>query len=351
VDYIMNVVDTYQFDGVDLDWRSFDPATSGDALRLLAADLRARLGARTLSASAIVTHHAYWGTVQQHFDRIGLMTYDLTGSWNPYSWHNSALYDPDGMVWSVDMAVRRFTAAGIPAGKLSVGIPFFGYRWTGSITAPQQYWSATPAVQPLNYQDFASSINGQNYRQDLLARVPYLATDNPGDTADVFLTYDDVWSIQEKIRYVNTQGLGGWMIWELSGDYLPSQSPRQPLLAAIRDLREPKDTTRPTVTISQSRDQRDPTGRSPIRFMVVFSEPVTGFTAADVRIGGSAAGRKVAAVSGGGTTYEVSISGMTRTGTVTLSILAGAAADAAGNTNETPVNADNVVTFRKGLWY
>ena len=43
------------------------------------------------------------------------------------------------------------------------------------------------------------------------------------------------------------------------------------------------DTTAPTVTINQAAGQADPTNASPINFTVVFSESVTGFTAATSR--------------------------------------------------------------------
>ena len=42
------------------------------------------------------------------------------------------------------------------------------------------------------------------------------------------------------------------------------------------------DVTGPTVTINQAAAQVDPTSTSPINFAVVFSEPVTGFTVADL---------------------------------------------------------------------
>src|SRR4051812_20330454 len=58
-------------------------------------------------------------------------------------------------------------------------------------------------------------------------------------------------------------------------------------------------STPPTVTIDQAGDQGDPTNASPIRFTVVFSAPVTGFTGADVRYTGSTApGSLTASVSG-----------------------------------------------------
>jgi chitinase len=227
----MNVVDSYGFDGVDIDWEPFNAGSNGSAMQALASDLRSRLGtSKTLSAAALVTDYPYWGSVHSYFDRIGIMTYDLTGTWNPYSWHNAALYDPDGMVWSVDLAVRRFTSYGVPAAKLSIGIPFFGYRWTGGgISGPQQYWSSPPSTQQIYYQSLAGTINQSNYRWDSLAQVPYLSDSNS------FLTYDDARSVAEKVKYAKDKGLGGWIIWELSGGYLPSQTPNQPLLAVLSD--------------------------------------------------------------------------------------------------------------------
>ena len=94
------------------------------------------------------------------------------------------------------------------------------------------------------------------------------------------------------------------------------------------------DTTAPTVTINQARIKTDPTGSSPIVFDVVFSEPVTGFATGDVDLSASTApGTLIGTVTGGPTTYTVSVSGMTGDGTIIASIPAGAAQDAATNGN------------------
>jgi len=225
VNNILDVVNSYGFDGVDLDWEPFNATINGPAMQAFAAELRSRLGAtKTLSAAAIVSDYTFWGSVQNYFDRIGVMTYDLTGSWTRYSWHNAALYSPDERVWSVDLAVRRFTAAGVPAGKLSIGIPFFGYVCTGSVTAPQQPWGATSCSQ-MSYQNLAASYALASAMWDDFAKVPYLSIDSPGSTNDKFITFDNERSIAEKVNYAKSKGLGGWIIWELSGDYFPSQNP------------------------------------------------------------------------------------------------------------------------------
>jgi len=244
VNNIMSVVNSYGFDGVDIDWEPFSSGTNGPTMKLLAQDLRAQLGTtRSLSVAAIVTDYAYWGSVAAYLDRISAMTYDLTGTWNPYSWHNASLYDPDGLVWSVDLAVKRFTANGVPASKLQIGIPFFGYKWSGGgISGPQQNWSGTPSVSQAYYNTFASTINSTNYRWDALGKVPYLTGTNS------FVTYDNEASVAEKVNYVKSKGLGGWIIWELSGGYLPSSSPNQPLLTAIKNAMGGTTTPPPSTT-------------------------------------------------------------------------------------------------------
>ena len=100
-----------------------------------------------------------------------------------------------------------------------------------------------------------------------------------------------------------------------------------------------------TVAVDQAASQVDPTTSGPIAFDVVFSEPVTGFGAGDVTLGGTA-GATTAVVSGGPTAYRIDVSGMTGDGTVVASIAAGVATDLAGNTaNSASTSTDNTVTF------
>ena len=91
------------------------------------------------------------------------------------------------------------------------------------------------------------------------------------------------------------------------------------------------DSTSPTVTIDQAAGQADPSNSSPLNFTVMFSEAVTGFASGDVTLSGTA-GHPVGDVTGGGTTYNVAVSGMTGSGTVIANVAA-EATDAAGNPN------------------
>jgi prepilin-type N-terminal cleavage/methylation domain-containing protein len=106
------------------------------------------------------------------------------------------------------------------------------------------------------------------------------------------------------------------------------------------------DVTPPTVTVEQAAGQADPVNGGPINFTVTFSEPVSGFTAADLSFAGSTSGgTKSGVVTGSGATYNVAVTGMTGNGTVVLSVPAGAATDGAGNGNSASTSVDNVVTL------
>ncbi|MEG5192619.1 ELWxxDGT repeat protein, partial [Microcoleus sp. ARI1-A4] len=106
------------------------------------------------------------------------------------------------------------------------------------------------------------------------------------------------------------------------------------------------DKTPPTVTINQATAQTDPTATSPINFTVTFSEPVTGFDAADIDLTTSTAtGTLTPTITGGGPVYTVAVNGMTGSGNVIPSIKANGVTDTAGNNNTVSTSTDNSVTY------
>jgi chitinase len=219
-------------------------------MQSFASDLRGALYSKILTVAATATSWQYWGPVQGYFDRVNVMTYDLSGTWDPYSWHHSALFDQDGQVWSVHLAAARFIGSGVPKSKLGIGIPFFGWRWSGGqlsgvpgqgITGPRQIWvaSAPPSRRQVQYQQIAPMITAGNYRWDYFAKSPYLSIDDPVAGYYAFLTFDDEKSVAEKVNFVYNNNLGGWIIWDLSGDYLPTNAVKQPLMDAVKNAMRP----------------------------------------------------------------------------------------------------------------
>jgi hypothetical protein len=113
---------------------------------------------------------------------------------------------------------------------------------------------------------------------------------------------------------------------------------------ATATIHDNDELPRPTVTVNQSASQPDPTGDSPIRFTVIFSEPVSGFDSSDLLVTGTA-GFTGYALSGAGAVYEVVVGPMTGVGTVIINVPAGVATNAAGTPNAAATSSDNVVTY------
>lgn len=109
------------------------------------------------------------------------------------------------------------------------------------------------------------------------------------------------------------------------------------------------DKTAPTVTVNQAIGQSDPvTGPSAtiVNFTALFSEAPVGFDNSDVTLTGSPAGSTATITQVDPTTYNIGVSGMTASGTITVSIGANKFTDAAGNSNTSgSTSTDNQVTF------
>src|SRR5690554_4666269 len=96
--------------------------------------------------------------------------------------------------------------------------------------------------------------------------------------------------------------------------------------AAATQLTRTYDSTAPTVALSSTAP--DPTNTAPIQVTVTFSEAVTGFEASDLTISNGT----VTNFTGSGASYGFDVTPVVD-GLVTVSVPAGVAQDAAGNTN------------------
>lgn len=259
----VNVIRTYGFDGIDVDWEY--PVSGGltDNSRrpedkhnftLLLQETRAKLAAAgaqdgksyllTIAsrANASYTQTTETAAIAQILDWINIMTYDFHGDWEPNTNHNAALYsdpaDPDVNKFSSDYAVNAYMNVGVPASKIVLGIPFYGRGWKNCAPGPNgdgQYQACTPdfngsytpngtwdtfetgASGMFDYGDLAANYvnkNGFVRYWNPTAKVPYLY--NP--TSKIFISYDDPQSLTAKASYIKTKALGGAMVWDLSED-------------------------------------------------------------------------------------------------------------------------------------
>ena len=106
----------------------------------------------------------------------------------------------------------------------------------------------------------------------------------------------------------------------------------------------------PAVTINQSQNQSDPTSASSINFTAIFSKPinVSTFTSNDITLDGSTGATNMAIsqiAPNDGTTFNIAVSGMTNSGTVTASLDAAKVTDLVGNPNTASRSSDNNVIY------
>jgi GH18 family chitinase len=171
--------------------------------------------------------------VQAVVDFVNLMTYDFTDSEEDrLAFHHSNLYThpADDKQLSCDRSVREYLAAGVPARKLVLGIPFYGKAW-GGVGAEnggllQAGGKATEKLET-RYGTLAGMIGKDGWTRywDRQAQAPYLYNAEKR----LFITYDDPESVTVKTRYILEHGLGGAMFWQYYSD------PSGALLGALNE--------------------------------------------------------------------------------------------------------------------
>ena len=160
--------------------------------------------------------------VQASVDFVNLMTYDFReAGGDPLAGHHANLFanpsDPKQL--SADRAVRDFLAAGVPPGKLVLGVPFYGRAW-GDVAAKDGglYQPGKPLSERLdtNYPSLAglAGRDGWVRRWDDVAQAAYLWNADKR----VFVSYEDPESLRKKCRFILERRLGGVMFWEYTVD-------------------------------------------------------------------------------------------------------------------------------------
>jgi chitinase len=238
---LVNFVISRGYDGVDLDWEPLDVPDAGPYSNLV-NDLRIALNAitpRPLLTAAVGSQPSLFASLQSRFDQINLMTYSFSGAYPGWvTWFNAPIYDggyrfasSGELVPSADGVVSNFVAHGVAAGKLGIGICFYGCVWsggngtfTGGAALPRQSWTTAPTVTDAAYSAImAKYYQPQLYVWDTNAQSAYLSIDLPGSADDKFISYDDASACRAKVAYVKQKGLGGLIIWELGGGYCADQ--------------------------------------------------------------------------------------------------------------------------------
>ncbi|XP_053620320.1 probable chitinase 2 [Plodia interpunctella] len=239
----LQFIEDYNFDGLDLDWEypnrrdTVHGAADIENFTLLTKELREEFDKRGLLLTSAVSSNkasAEWSydipEISKYLDFIHIMTYDMYGSWDPITGHNSPLHKGEGDtgnrddLYTVDVAVEYWLSQGCPPSKLVLGMPLYGRTFTltnsavNGVRAPSSgpglsgQYTATAGF--MGYNEICEKLNTEAWdvRYDSLAKVPYAVQGSN------WISYDDAESLTKKGEYANSLNLAGGMVWSIETD-------------------------------------------------------------------------------------------------------------------------------------
>ena len=229
VDHVVN----YGFDGIDLDWEYPDGTThpdDPDNFEMLVDAVRSELDNRvgtdaplTLAASAnsSTSDDAYNDGIFQHLTHVNVMNYDYNGDWSNETNFNAPFElpsdDPSSREeWSVTDTMDYWSGR-VADEDLVMGMPFYGYSFTGVPSTNDGLYQSFDSASSETYSDIQSDIKPQTHYDEFWhdeAEVPWLYSAQD----EIFISYDNEASVQNKCDFVNANDFGGVMCWELSQD-------------------------------------------------------------------------------------------------------------------------------------
>ena len=248
---IMDIVEKYNFDGVDIDWES----TSGAKViaermnrlsKLLRQEMTARQadgGSEYLLTAAIPS--SSWGagedrfdfaTLNKYLDYVNMMSYDLHQSGK--TTHLSPLYsssNDNGYGFSCDYGVKLFTSRGLDSSKIIIGAAGYGkaYKISGS-SSSDTYPGLGVSASLTKLSGVAGSYssgtlfgNGIDIIYEAGTYKKYLEYNKAGklvgsylynEKENIFVTYDSSEVISEKYKYAKDYKGMGIMCWAYTED-------------------------------------------------------------------------------------------------------------------------------------
>ncbi|XP_005191759.1 probable chitinase 10 [Musca domestica] len=243
VRHVMEFIEKYGFDGLDLDWEypvcwqvdckkgtSDEKQGFSDLVQELSIAFRPKglLLSAAVSPNQKVIDAGYdVPELSKYFDWIAVMAYDYHGQWDKKTGHVAPMYEhPAGTEgFNANFSINYWLQSGADRKKLVMGMPMYGQSFSlaqasdHDLNAPTygggEAGEATRARGFLAYYEICTYIRkrGWNVVRDPRGRMgPYAYM------RDQWVSFDDAPMIRHKSEYVKAMGLGGAMIWALDLD-------------------------------------------------------------------------------------------------------------------------------------
>ena len=232
---LIKFMDTYGFDGIDLDWEYPGADDRGGKSQdtanyvSLAAELRAAFGTKYGISMTLPT--SYW--YLQHFDLLGiqksvdwfnLMAYDLHGIWDAQSKFVGPYIAPHTNITEIDLGLDLLWRSGVDPAKVVMGQGWYGRSFTlkdpscnkpngvCEFTGGAKAGPCSNAAGILDLEEIDDIISKNNLKpiHDEKAAVKWITWDN-----DQWVSYDDTDTFAQKKDFANSRCLGGLMVWAM----------------------------------------------------------------------------------------------------------------------------------------
>jgi len=226
----LELLTTYGFDGIDINWEYPADEIQAGALVLLLKELRQVLdeygNGLTEQYHFALTFASPGGSAKyqilnlsemdQYLDFWNLMAFDYTGPWSNITGHQANLFYAGNSTTPFDTttAVDFYTSKGVASSKIVLGMPLYGrsFNQTTGLGSPFTGSSTydfaelpIPGATEVYDQDIGASYSWDSARKELVS-------------------YDNLESARQKASWIQAKQLGGGMWWEGSADKNGTQS-------------------------------------------------------------------------------------------------------------------------------
>ncbi|KAG6739884.1 hypothetical protein POTOM_057502 [Populus tomentosa] len=234
IDDSIKIARHYGFQGLDFSWVSASTSDNMDSMGTLFEEWRAAIaleGRNSSLSELILTAAVQYSprldsgsfpidSIRKNLNWTHVLAFDyFMPTWANFTAAFAALYDPDSDV-NTDFGIRAWINGGLPASKLVLGLPFYGYAW--KLASPNENAIGAPATGPAVTEDGSMSykvLNNYfkaNGRVDPIYNSTYVV--NYGIVGSTWISFDGVDVVRTKVSYAKDKALLGYVVWQVSQD-------------------------------------------------------------------------------------------------------------------------------------
>ncbi|KAJ5424840.1 glycoside hydrolase [Penicillium cf. griseofulvum] len=276
---LIQFMNTYGFDGVDIDWEypgaEDRGGVKGDAANFatLLSDLKSAFAGKY--GISVTLPSSYWylrwfdlKAMEKSVDFLNFMSYDIHGVWDSSSKFTGPYVLPHTNLTEIRQGLDLLWRNNISPSIVNLGLGWYGRSFTlkdPSCNTPGCIFSeggkageCTKSAGTLSNSeiDRIISSNGLTPVMDKEAAVKWVTWDS-----DQWVSYDDGETMQMKLSFASKLCIGGTMIWSLDQDSSDGTSSNDLLgigtangvsAAVATTLREQKDSAEKSATLQSS---------------------------------------------------------------------------------------------------